>query len=73
LLFQAIGLGYGEPAAGLMERQPRPPEKPILTRGRFAWLMSVGLVMGVGTLGVISWAEQAHTREIAHTMGVGNG
>ena len=32
--------------------------------------MSVGLVMGVGTLGVISWAEQAHNQEIAHTMGV---
>jgi Ca2+-transporting ATPase len=70
LLFQAIGLGYGQSAGGLMERRPRPPDEPILTRGRFAWLISVGLVMGVGTLGVISWAEQAHTREIAHTMGV---
>jgi P-type Ca2+ transporter type 2C len=70
LLFQAIGLGYGRPAAGLMEREPRPPDRPILTRGGFAWLASVGLVMGVGTLGVISWAEQAHSREIAHTMGV---
>jgi len=70
LLFQAIGLGYGEAAGGLMERRPRPPDEPILTRDRFAWLISVGLVMGVGTLGVISWAEQAHTREIAHTMGV---
>ncbi|MGH3213301.1 MAG: cation-translocating P-type ATPase [Trebonia sp.] len=70
LLFQAIGLGYGQAAGGLMERRPRPPDEPILTRGRFAWLISVGLVMGVGTLGVISWAEQAHTREIAHTMGV---
>jgi Ca2+-transporting ATPase len=70
LLFQAIGLGYGQPAGGLMERRPRPPDEPILTRGRFAWLISVGLVMGAGTLGAISWAEQAHTREIAHTMGV---
>jgi P-type Ca2+ transporter type 2C len=26
--------------------------------------------MGVGTLGVISWAEQAHNKEIAHTMGL---
>jgi len=26
--------------------------------------------MGVGTLSVISWAEQARTQEIAHTMGV---
>ena len=33
------------------------------------WLIVVGLIMGVGTLGVISWAEQAHTRPIAHTMG----
>jgi Ca2+-transporting ATPase len=70
LLFQAIGLGYGQPAADLMEREPRPPERPILTRDGFAWLASVGLVMGVGTLGVISWAEQAHTQAIAHTMGV---
>jgi len=70
LLFQAIGLGYGRPVAGLMQRRPRQPDRPILTRGGFAWLMSVGLVIGVGTLGVISWAEQAHDQEIAHTMGV---
>ena len=35
-----------------------------------AWLVTVGLVMGAGTLGVISWAEQVHTEAIAHTMGV---
>ena len=70
LLFQAVGLGYGRPAPGLMERQPRQPDQPILTRGRFAWLITVGLVMGAGTLGVISWAEQVHTEAIAHTMGV---
>jgi Ca2+-transporting ATPase len=70
LLFQAIGLGYGLPAAGLMDREPRDPERPILTRGLFAWLVSTGLVMGVGTLGVISWAEQARTVAVAHTMGV---
>jgi Ca2+-transporting ATPase len=70
LLFQAIGLGYGQPAAGLMERAPRPPDRPILPRGPMAWLVAVGLVMGVGTLGVISWAEQARTEAVAHTMGV---
>ena len=37
---------------------------------QYADLMQIVLVMGVGTLGAISWAEQAHTREIAHTMGV---
>ena len=70
LLFQAIGLGYGRPAAGLMERQPRQPDRPILPRPLFAWLVCVGLVMGAGTLGVTSWGEQAHTQAIAHTMGV---
>jgi Ca2+-transporting ATPase len=70
LLFQAVGLGYGQPAAGLMEREPRQPDQPILTRPLFVWLISVGLITGAGTLGVISWAEQAHTQAIAHTMGV---
>ena len=27
LLFQAIGLGYGQPSDGLMERSPRPPDR----------------------------------------------
>jgi Ca2+-transporting ATPase len=70
LLFMAIGLGYGQPAEGLMDRRPRQPDQPILTRGGFAWLIGAGLVMGGGTLGVISWAEQARTEAIAHTMGV---
>jgi len=70
LLFQAIGLGYGQPAAGLMDRKPRQPDQPILPRALMTWLIIVGLIMGAGTLGVISWAEQAHTRPIAHTMGV---
>ena len=67
---QAIGLGYGQPATGLMERKPRPQDEPILPRGVMIWLVTVGLIMGVGTLGVISWAEQAHNKEIAHTMGL---
>jgi P-type Ca2+ transporter type 2C len=67
---QAVGLGYGKPAAGLMGRKPRQPGEPILSRGLIIWLVSIGLIMGVGTLGVISWAEQAHNKEIAHTMGL---
>jgi Ca2+-transporting ATPase len=67
---QAIGLGYGKPAAGLMEQKPRPPDEPILPRGLMIWLVTVGLIMGVGTLGVISWAEQARTVAVAHTMGL---
>jgi Ca2+-transporting ATPase len=70
LLFQAIGLGYGRPAAGLMERRPRGPDRPILTGGLLAWLVAVGLIIGIGTLGITSWAEQERTEVVAHTMGV---
>src|SRR4029077_10638814 len=31
-VFQAVGLGYGQPSEGLMERRPRKPERPILSR-----------------------------------------
>ena len=67
---QSIGLGYSKPAAGLMERPPRPPRQPILGRGLIIWLVSVGLVIAIGTLSVISWAEQEHGLAIARTMGV---
>ena len=50
LSIQAVGLGYSKPAAGLMERPPRPPGRPILTRGLIAWLAFVGLLMAIGTL-----------------------
>ncbi|HEX5407304.1 MAG TPA: cation-transporting P-type ATPase [Pseudonocardiaceae bacterium] len=68
-VFQAIGLGYGKPAAGLMQRQPRRPNEPILSMRLIARLTLVGLFMGAGTLGTVAWAEQTHSPEVAHTMG----
>jgi Ca2+-transporting ATPase len=70
LSIQSIGLGYSKPAAGLMDRPPRPPSRPILTRGLIAWLAFVGLLMAIGTLSVISWADHAHGLAIARTMGM---
>jgi Ca2+-transporting ATPase len=70
LSIQSVGLGYSKPAAGLMERPPLPPGKPILTRWLIAWLALTGLLMAVGTLGVISWAEHAHGLDIARTAGM---
>jgi Ca2+-transporting ATPase len=70
LLFQAIGLGYGQPSDGLMQRSPRPPDRPILTRGLLVWLITAGVIMGAGTLGVISWAEHFYNGAVAHTMGM---
>jgi Ca2+-transporting ATPase len=70
LSIQSVGLGYSKPAAGLMDRPPLPPSRPILTRALIVWLAAAGLLMTAGTLSVISWAEQVHGLAIARTMGM---
>jgi Ca2+-transporting ATPase len=69
-VFQSIGLGYGEPASGLMERRPRKPEQPILTRSSTRWFAVAGLVMAASTLAVIAGAQHTHSDELARTMGL---
>ena len=41
-VFQAVGLGYGEPSPGLMKRKPRPEDEPILPRDLLVWLVWPG-------------------------------
>ena len=56
-----------------MEVPPRPKEQKIIPRRLMTWLVTVGLVMAVGTLGVMAWATVAFPSEnsvIAQTMGV---
>ena len=69
-VFQAVGLGWGKPREGLMEVPPRPKEQPILPRRLLTWLVVNGLVMAVGTLGVIVWSTNAFGENVAHTMGL---
>jgi Ca2+-transporting ATPase len=69
-VFQAIGLGYGEPAEGLMARKPRNPERQILPTGLMLWLGFIGLVMGATTIGVIAWADDHYDTTVARTMGM---
>ncbi len=69
-VFQAMGLGFGKPRDGLMNERPRPKDQPILPRRLTIWLVVVGLVMGIGTLGVIAWASGAYNDVVARTMGV---
>ena len=69
-VFLAIGLGYGKPAADLMERKPRPIDEPIIDRSLFVWLALVSVTLGAITLGVIWWADDAHGAEVARTMGL---
>src|SRR4051812_23740767 len=48
-VFQSIGLGYGEPSGGLMERRPRKPELPILSRADTTWFVVARIVMAGAT------------------------
>jgi Ca2+-transporting ATPase len=69
-VFQAVGLGYGEHAEGLMKRKPRDPEGQILPTGLMLWLGCIGLVMGATTVGVIAWADHHYDTATARTMGM---
>ncbi len=69
-VFQAVGLGYGAPSEGLMERRPRKPEQPILSRADTRWFIVAGLVMALATLAVIAGAEDAEGEDLARTMGL---
>jgi Ca2+-transporting ATPase len=69
-VFQAIGLGYGEPAEGLMRRKPRDPEGQILPRSLLLWLAFVGLFMGGVTVGIIWWADNHYDTPTARTIGM---
>ena len=70
-VLQAIGLGYGRPAEGLMKRKPRPSDEQILPRPLLIWVAIAGLVMGGATLGLIAWADDHYdSSAIARTMGL---
>jgi P-type Ca2+ transporter type 2C len=69
-VFQSIGLGYGEPSTGLMQRRPRKPAQPILTRADTQWFVIAGFIMAAATLAVIAGAENAEGTGLARTMGL---
>ena len=69
-VFQAIGLGFGEPAPGLMQRKPRAATEPILPRGRLIQVVTIGAWGALGTLLLIHFSEGSSSAEHARTMGV---
>ncbi len=69
-VFQSVGLGYGEPSAGLMERRPRPSNEALLGRRLLIWLVVAGGVMGLSTLAVLYWANHQFGDTVARTMGM---
>jgi P-type Ca2+ transporter type 2C len=69
-VLQSIGLGYGRPAEGLMQRKPRASDEQMLPRPLLIWVATAGLVMGGTTLGLIAWADDAYGSATAQTMGL---
>ena len=70
-VLQAIGLGYGRPAEGLMKRKPRASDEQILPRPLLIWVAIAGFVMGGATLLLIAWAHDHYdSGQIARTMGL---
>jgi P-type Ca2+ transporter type 2C len=53
----AIALGFGVPSAGLMERQPRPVNAPVVSRGQWVVIVILGIIMAAGTLLLLAYAQ----------------
>ena len=66
----ALGLGFDAPSPGLMQRRPRSPEDPVIPRLLGARLLFGGLLIAIGTLSVVAWAEDRHGLLVATTMGL---
>ena len=66
-----LTLAFEPKESGIMERPPRPPEAPILTRDLIIRIMIVGTVMLIGAFGLFEWElKNGATVEQARTVAV---
>jgi P-type Ca2+ transporter type 2C len=66
----AFGLGFDAPTPGLMQRRPRSPDQPVIAPALGVRLAFAGLLIAVGTLIVVAWAEDRYELSVATTMGL---
>ncbi|HEY9292764.1 MAG TPA: HAD-IC family P-type ATPase, partial [Microlunatus sp.] len=66
----AVGLGFDAEAPGLMQRRPRPPGAPVVRADLGIRLAIAGLLIAIGTLAVVAWAEDQYGIGVATTMGL---
>jgi len=52
----AMALAFDSPAANVMQKQPRPPQEPILTRQRWGAVLISSFTMAAGTLIILQMA-----------------
>ncbi len=67
-VFPSLALGVGEGDPSLMERPPRDPEEPIMTRRHWLAVAGYGLAIALSVLGAfalaIRWLEMAQDRAV---------
>jgi Ca2+-transporting ATPase len=66
----AVGLGFDAPSPGLMRRRPRSPDQPVIPPSLGVRLGVAGLLIAIGTLAVVAWAEDRYGLAVATTMGL---
>ena len=66
----AVGLGFDEATAGLMERKPRPANAPVVSKSVGARLAIGGILTAALALVVIAVGEDRYDLSIALTMGL---
>jgi Ca2+-transporting ATPase len=66
----ALGLGFDAPTPGLMKRRPRSPDEPVIAPALGVRLGIAGLLIAIGTLGVVAWGEDRYDLAVATTMGL---
>jgi Ca2+-transporting ATPase len=66
----AFGLGFDAPTPGLMRRRPRSPDEPVIARSLAIRLGVAGVLIAIGTVGVVAWGEDRYGLAVATTMGL---
>ncbi|MDI6735794.1 MAG: calcium-translocating P-type ATPase, SERCA-type [bacterium] len=64
----ALALGIDPPDIGLMKRKPRRKDDNILSTKRFVWMLGIGLIMMISTLGIFHLYKPGENLDYARTI-----
>ncbi len=67
----SLALPFEPAEPGVMQRPPRPPAEPLITRAMLLRILFVSLLMGACTFGIFEWERsRGHSLELARTAAV---
>ncbi|MBN2691543.1 MAG: HAD-IC family P-type ATPase [Burkholderiaceae bacterium] len=67
----SLALAFEPAEPGVMQRPPRPPAEPLITRAMLLRILFVSLLMGACTFGIFEWERaRGHSLEVARTAAV---